>query len=65
MFIGIDSTLPFKHEGHISTVPRKLMDDAHQQHEPHSKKCGCSKVDFITFLSSVCATNSGVCVNNN
>jgi hypothetical protein len=30
MFIGIDLTLPLVHEGHISTVLRKLMDDAHQ-----------------------------------
>lgn len=30
MFIGIDFTLPLVHEGHISTVLRKLIDDAHQ-----------------------------------
>ncbi len=30
MFIGIDFNLPLVHEGHISTVSRKLMDDAHQ-----------------------------------
>jgi hypothetical protein len=30
MFIGIDFTLPLVHEGHISTVLSKLMDDAHQ-----------------------------------
>ena len=30
MFVGIDFTLPLVHEGHISTVSRKLMDDAHQ-----------------------------------
>ena len=30
MFIDIDTTLPFKQEGHISTVPRKLRYDAHQ-----------------------------------
>ena len=30
MFIGIDFTLPLAHEGHISTVPRNLIDDAHQ-----------------------------------
>ncbi|MDP9289640.1 MAG: hypothetical protein M3P08_15785, partial [Thermoproteota archaeon] len=60
-----DSTLPFIHEGHVSTLPRKLRYDAHQKHELHNKKCGCSKVDFIPFLSSVCATSSGVCVNDN
>ena len=65
MFIGIDSTLPFIQEGHTSTVPRKFRYDAHQKHELHNKKCGCLKVNFISFLSSVCATSSGVCVNNN
>ena len=28
--IGKDSTLPFIHEGHVSTLPRKLRYDAHQ-----------------------------------
>jgi len=28
MFIGIDFTLPFIHEGRISTVPCKLMEES-------------------------------------
>ncbi|GEM_PF-2931642 len=42
--IGIDSTLPFIHEGHVSTLELKLKYDAH--HEGGKKYCRRCKVYY-------------------
>ena len=46
---GIDSTLPFIHEGHTSIATCNSKNDAHQKHEPHNKKCVSLHI-FITLM---------------
>jgi len=45
----MDSTLPFIHEGQTSIVTGNSKNDAHQKHEPHSKKC----VSLHLFITSM------------